>query len=104
MNILPFHVNEHALRSHPGVARCSATAQELWLTVLEECYCSSTLQGREVLKRLASRKGFDQNDLLRPLGELIERKVCAIDPAGRIRPVRAEYLNPDFWMKIDQGE
>ena len=98
---LPFDLEVEAFVSHRGLSRCSVTAKELWLTILEEAFCTGSfhLQG---LNSIASRFGVHKEDLYVPLDELVTRRVCSVTRSGWIRPIDAEYLQADFWARLQE--
>lgn len=99
MNPLPFLLDQHAFRIHAGLSRCSVTAKELWLDILEESYCLSHLHW-EAVHSIAMRNALDDSDILVPFSELLSNRVCAFFSTGDIAPIAAEYLQADFWTKL----
>ena len=101
VHCLPFDLEIEALAAHRGLSRCSVTAQELWLTILDEAFCTGSihLQG---LNAIAARLGIRKEALYSPLNELITRRVCSVTRGGWIQPIDAEYLQADFWARLQE--
>jgi hypothetical protein len=95
----PFHFNQAAFRTHRGITRCSETSLSLWLTMLEEGYCSARLDW-STARRVASRYRMTDDTLAAAVHELQRAEVCDIDLSGSITPKEAAYLELDFWTKV----
>ena len=70
VHCLPFDLEIEAFAEHQGLSRCSATAQALWLSILEEAFCSGTLRLR-VLDAIVARLGLEEESLYPQLDELV---------------------------------
>ena len=99
MNTLPFHFSRETFMAHPGIARCSETARSLWLAILEEGYCSASLDW-DTIRRVARRHQLDPAALVPAVYELLRHQVCDLKTSGAITPVGAEYLQRDFWTHL----
>lgn len=95
---LPFMLDRSFFMSHQGLSRCSATAREVWLEVLEECFCTASLHVT-CIEQIAKRKDVPMQDVLTVFQELSSKGVCALTLSGLVKPTNAEYLAQDFWQR-----
>ena len=99
VHCLPFDLELEAFAEHQGLSRCSATAQALWLSILEEAFCSGSLRLR-VLDAIVARLGLEEESLYPQLDELVTWRVFAVTANGKIQPIDADYLHTDFWARL----
>ena len=99
INPLPFHFRQDTFLSHHGVSRCSRAAVLLWLKILEEGYCTSQMSWTTI-RCIAKQYALPTYSLAIALHELLEQQVCRFEASGSIIPIGAEYLLPDFWVKV----
>lgn len=97
---LPFMLDRSYFLSHKGLSKCSETAREVWLEVLEECFCTASLHVTSI-QEVARRKDVPLHDVLDVFSELARNQVCAVLNNGRLSPTNAEYLSHDFWQRIN---
>lgn len=96
---VPFMLDRSFFLSHTGLRKCSETAREIWLEVLEECFCTASLHVTS-LQEVAKRKDVPLDDVMHVMSELARNRVCTVSTTGRLTPTDAEYLAHDFWQRI----
>ena len=99
---LPFDLEIEAFAAHSGLSRCSTTAQELWLDILEEAFCAGSLHVG-ALDAVASHLGVERVALYPHLDELVTRRVFGVTRNGQMRPIEADYLCVDFWRRVQHS-